>query len=275
MRTLRYALIGCPLGHSLSPAIHAALFELSGVTAEYSLMTIQPDRLDADFSELKELDGFNVTIPHKIPIIAMCDRLDGGAARYGAVNCVKTDGGITGFNTDVYGFTKSIQILGASLSGSVLLLGCGGVGRMMAIETALCGGRLTIAARNPERADAVRREILQSKPDAEVTVTTPDELRGESFELVMNSTPVGMYPNSECSPLDISRLCGVKYAFDVIYNPTETLFLREAAARGIKTLNGLPMLVMQAAMAHKIWYGAAFSQRDIDAVIKKTEGLIR
>lgn len=142
----RFGLIGHPLGHSLSPQIHTRLFELSGEAVDYNLYDITPEDLKGKFDFLAELDGFNVTIPHKVDIIGYCDRLSEGAERYRSVNCLKNGAEKVGYNTDVLGFTKSIELLGASLCSKVLLIGCGGVGRMMAIETALEGGNLTVAA---------------------------------------------------------------------------------------------------------------------------------
>ena len=114
--TKRYDLIGCPLGHSLSPQIHNRLFELSCIDAEYKLTEIKPEELLGKYDYLNALNGFNITIPHKIPIIKFCDELSEGAKRYGSVNCVKNENGKSfGFNTDVIGFVKSVEQLGATL----------------------------------------------------------------------------------------------------------------------------------------------------------------
>ena len=142
----KFGILGHPLGHSLSPQIHERLFALDGEKTDYQMYDIPPEELHGKFGFLAELDGFNITIPHKVSIIDFCDRLDEGAQRYRSVNCVRNGAEKVGYNTDVIGFTKSIAALGASLSSNVLLIGCGGVGRMMAIETALSGGDLTIAA---------------------------------------------------------------------------------------------------------------------------------
>ena len=164
----RFGLIGHPLGHSLSPQIHTRLFELSGEAVDYNLYDITPEDLKGKFDFLAELDGFNVTIPHKVDIIGYCDRLSEGAERYRSVNCLKNGAEKVGYNTDVLGFTKSIELLGASLCSKVLLIGCGGVGRMMAIETALEGGNLTVAALKSDLplAENVEKEIRARKPDA-------------------------------------------------------------------------------------------------------------
>ncbi len=121
----KFCLIGHPLGHSLSPQIHTRLFELSGEKVEYTLEDIAPEELKEKFGFLSEFDGFNITIPHKVGIIDYCDELSEGAERYKSVNCVKNGEKKVGYNTDCIGFTKSIELLGASLGSEVLLIGCG------------------------------------------------------------------------------------------------------------------------------------------------------
>ena len=130
----KYGLIGHPLGHSMSPLIHEKLFALSGITDyTYELIDIVPESLKNSIDMFKELKGFNITIPHKTAIIPMTDRLGESALRYNSVNCVSNDNGIfTGYNTDCDGFLRSAELL--PLGGKVLLLGCGGVGRMIAMN---------------------------------------------------------------------------------------------------------------------------------------------
>lgn len=279
----KFCLIGHPLGHSLSPQIHKRLFELSGENAEYSLEDIAPEELKDKFGFLSEFDGFNITIPHKVSIIDYCDKLSDGANRYRSVNCVKNGAEKLGFNTDCIGFTKSIGLLGASLSSNVLLIGCGGVGRMMAIETALEGGRLTIAALENDLplAANVIGEIQKLKPDAEVkAVKIPADglsnaaLGNEKFDLLVNACPVGMFPKIDRMPCLPEVLDNVQFVFDAIYNPKETLLAKTARSKGCKAMTGMAMLVLQAAAAHEIWDGAEYRNEDIDALISDMEALI-
>ena len=123
----KYALIGHPLGHSMSPFIHKRLFEEAGRSAEYSLEDIAPENLKSQLPELlKSVAGMNVTIPHKVPVIDFIDKLDESALRYNSVNCISNkDGVLTGYNTDCDGFLRSVPE--KALGGNVLLLGCGGV----------------------------------------------------------------------------------------------------------------------------------------------------
>lgn len=279
-----YAIIGYPLGHTLSPNIHERLFKLSGKEANYKKMEIPPEELKNKYSDLSELGGFNITIPHKVPIIDYCDRLDDGAARYGSVNCIKNGEEKVGYNTDVLGFTKSIALLGASLSSKVLLIGCGGVGRMMAIETALNSGDLTIAVLKQDEAlvNAVISEIKNMKPDAEVNVvfiggsvlSLSDLGDKTDFDLLINASPVGMYPKVEFMPCDEDVLKGVKTVFDVVYNPRDTLLVRTATKHGVKAMSGMAMLVLQAVAAHEIWNGSVFNEEDIKLLISDMEALV-
>ncbi len=272
----KFALIGYPLGHSLSPQIHERLFELSGVEAEYKLTEIKPEDLKSQYDYLKSLKGFNITIPHKIAIIDFCDELSEGAARYGSVNCVKIDGDKKiGFNTDVLGFVKSVEKLGASLNSKVCLLGCGGVGRMMAIEAAFQGAELTLAVRKEDIpvAEGIKAEIEKLLPSKKVSVIGLWEMNGD-YDLVVNATPVGMYPKTEFSPLEKSQLKGVKYLFDAIYNPVETTLVKYAGELGAKAANGMDMLVLQAAAAHEIWDGSKYDQEDMVKLISDMEKLV-
>ena len=279
-----YALIGYPLGHSLSPQIHTRLLQLSGVEGGYEKLEIPPEELCGSFEKLSGFSGFNITIPHKVAIMDYCDRLDEGAKRYRSVNCVKNGEEKVGYNTDVLGFTKSIEMLGASLSGKVLLIGCGGVGRMMAIETALSGGELTIAALESDRvlAEKVMAEIAAMKPGAKVNAVyidgalSPDNFGGEMprFDLLINASPVGMYPKTDrmaCAP---EILDNVSYVFDAAYNPKVTLLAKTAREKGAKAMTGMTMLVLQAAAAHEIWNNAHFNDSDLKKLISDMEELV-
>ncbi len=281
----KFGLIGHPLGHSLSPQIHTRLFELSGETVDYRLYDIAPEELQEKQDFLRSLDGFNITIPHKVGIIDYCDRLSDGAQRYRSVNCVANGSEKVGYNTDVMGFTKSIDMLGASLSSDVLLIGCGGVGRMMAIETALSGGNLTIAVLPSDEAlvQQVIAEIKEQKPDSNVKYVlingnclSEEDFGGSypKFDLLINATPVGMYPKTDRMPCAPELLHEVRYVFDVIYNPSETLLARTAHERGAKSMTGMAMLVLQAVAAHEIWDGASYNNEDIDRLISDMEALV-
>ena len=281
----KFGLIGHPLGHSLSPQIHTRLFELSGETVDYQLYDIAPEELSAKADFLASLDGFNITIPHKVGIIDYCDELSEGAKRYRSVNCVANDAKKLGYNTDVMGFTKSIDMLGASLDSDVLVIGCGGVGRMIAIETALSGGNLTVAALRSDEAlvSQAVAEIKAQKSDAKVNVVyisdgalSKEDFGGSfpEFDLLVNACPVGMYPKVDNMPCTAELLEHVKYVFDVVYNPNVTLLAKTAREKGAKAMTGMAMLVLQAVAAHEIWDNATYDKADIDKLISDMEALV-
>ena len=268
----KFALIGHPLGHSMSPLIHEKLFALSGISDfSYDLIDIDPADLKDRIAELKELKGFNITIPHKTAIIPFTDELSESALRYNSVNCISVDNGkLTGYNTDCDGFLRSAEKL--PLGGKVLLIGCGGVGRMIAVEAALHGAQLTIAVipQDVKTAQLAMAEILAKCSSASVKICLISEISG-NFDLLINATPVGMYPKTEaCAVSDeVIENCGS--FFDVIYNPTETLLMKKARALGRTAVGGASMLVYQAVKAHEYWYGGCFETKDIDRIITEVE----
>lgn len=267
----KFGLTGYPLGHSLSPFIHRELMKISNIEGEYGLFEIAPENLDNDIEKLKTLNGFNVTIPHKINIIPFLDSLDEKAKLFSSVNTVKTGAECKGYNTDCDGFLRALDGAGMSLSGNVLLCGAGGVSRMIAFEAALANCRLTIAARSEsiEKAEKLKNEIL-SKTGKTVSVISYDNI-SDGYDLIVNGTPVGMFPKVDKCVLKKEAVLKSKAVYDVIYNPAETLLLKYAKEAGIKYSNGLSMLVWQAAVAQEIWNGTEFSNDDIEKVIKLTE----
>lgn len=268
----KYGLIGHPLGHSMSPLIHERLFSLSGISDySYELIDIAPENLEASEEMLRELKGFNITIPHKMAIIPMTDSLGESAERYNSVNCIANINGVmTGYNTDCDGFLRSAELL--PLGSRVLLVGCGGVGRMIAIEAALHGAELTIAVRpsNVKTAQLVMAEILAKCGEASVKICLISEIQG-SFDLLVNATPVGMYPKTDECAVSDEVIENCLTFFDVIYNPTETLLIKKARALGRMAVGGAAMLVYQAVKAHELWYGGEFSAEDISAIISEVE----
>ena len=269
---LNFCLIGYPLGHSMSPFIHNELFKLKGIEASYELNAIEPEMLNNKVNELKSLRGFNVTIPHKTNIIPFLSELSDRARLFGAVNTVSIDeNGAKGYNTDCFGFLRALEMAGITLGGKVLLCGSGGVSRMFAFESVLANAELTIAVRDADidAAMLIKKEI-EDKLGRTAVVTTLDRVDGE-FDLLINGTPVGMFPNVEACVLPKEKVCRCKAVFDAVYNPQETLLIKYAKEAGIKYSNGLPMLVWQAAVAQEIWLDVEFSMDEVRLVLNKTE----
>ena len=145
----KYAVIGHPIGHTMSPFIHKRLFELSGIDAEYTVVDIEPENFERDYRNiLKKLDGYNITIPHKQRVIPFLDKIDDKAEMYGSVNTVANIDGVSkGYTTDPDGFLKALGYASIPLSGNVVILGCGGVARTMAYEALLKNAALKFAVR--------------------------------------------------------------------------------------------------------------------------------
>ena len=270
----QYTLIGHPLGHSMSPFIHERLFALAGREASYTLTDLAPEQLLAAADSLRQLQGFNITIPHKMAILPILDALDESAARYQSVNCVaQKDGKLIGYNTDCDGFTLSVKDF--PMNGKVLLVGCGGVGRMMALEALRCGADLTIGIlpRHLSRVAAFVDDLKHQMPQASVRYALTEDLN-EPFDVLLNASPVGMYPNSTDCPVSDALIDQADYFFDVIYNPTQTVLLRKAQAQGKVVMGGAAMLVLQAVRAHEIWNGDSYTPEQIASIIQEMEAKI-
>lgn len=272
-----YGLLGFPLRHTMSPPIHQRLFELEGVSDfDYTLKEYSPEELSEKISDVLALDGFNITIPHKVEIIKYIDELADSAKRYNSVNCVvKKDGKYIGYNTDCDGFLRSIEAAGGKLDGSVLQCGCGGVGRMIAVECVRHGAKLTVSVPEgfEDTVEPVREYARANGFSDDIKVVHPNEIEGK-FDTLINASPVGMFPKVENCPVteDIIANCG--FVFDVIYNPERTKLMQTAEKHGIKTCGGMAMLVWQAVVAHEIWSGANYSDSDIAKLISDMHKLM-
>lgn len=271
----KFALIGHPLGHSMSPLIHEKLFALSGLAdTSYELIDIAPEDIAGSRGTLEALRGLNVTIPHKQAVIPLVDELGESALRYNSVNCINNDGGrLIGYNTDCDGFLRSAEQL--PIGGNVAILGCGGVGRMIAIEVARHGGNITIAVipQDVKNAQLLMAEILAKSSGASVRITDISTLEG-SYDLLINATPVGMYPKVDACAVSDTVIENSGSVFDVIYNPKETLLMKKARALGKTAVGGASMLVYQAVKAHEIWYGGSFKTEDIAGIITDVENAV-
>lgn len=277
---MKYCVLGESLKHTMSPPIHKRLFELRSREFEYEITELTGDKLKENEGYFDSLGGYNITIPHKLAIMDLCDKLDATALRYGAVNCVANkDGQSIGYNTDCDGFVMSIRLMGASLSGKVLLIGCGGVGRMIATECAMAGAELTIAVLQSDMEmarSAVEsiRKLSECKSENIDIITIDNIPKDEKYDLLVNATPVGMYPKNDACPVseDIIRNCS--YAFDVIYNPIQTKLIKTARENGAVAMGGMAMLVLQAVSAHTIWDGDTYTDDEINAIISEMESAI-
>ena len=271
MSTKHYAVIGHPIGHTMSPFIHKRLFDLAGIDADYTKFDIAPENLAAEYENtLKHLNGYNITIPHKQSIIPLIDGLDDKAKMYGSVNTVANTGGkATGYTTDPDGFIKAIEAAGISLDGRIMILGCGGVARTMAYEIALRGKPFEFAVRREDvgKAGLLCLDITRKLPETEVSFGLIDQIIG-TVDVLINATPVGMYPKVDEQPIHNCAIGRCGAVFDAIYNPLETALVKRARANGSKAEGGMSMLVWQAVVAHQIWDGSEYDSRDIEQLCR-------
>lgn len=274
--TSKYKLIGYPLSHSLSPFIHERLFQLSRKNSIYDLYSISQQDFDANIDSLLENDGFNVTIPYKMQIMDHLDKIDEKAKLYNSVNTVNCGQENVGYNTDCYGFLHGIHSMGTSLKdGPVLLLGAGGSAHMIATEAVLAGAKLTIAVRaqSLHKGEQLRAQLMNVNAAAYIRVVDISQVSG-SYNLIVNATPVGMFPHVNECPISEEVVKSANYVYDLIYNPIQTNLLKLAEENGKGWANGLSMLVWQAVYAHKIWYQAEFRTEDIEQLIRDAEQAI-
>lgn len=275
----KYAILGEVLKHTMSPPIHKRLFELRERDFEYEVVEFSAEELAEKASYLNSMNGYNITIPHKVEIIKYLDKLDESAKRYNSVNCVDNkDGVLTGYNTDCDGFLETVRSMGAKLSGEVLLVGCGGVGRMIAIESALAGASLNIAVLESDMplAYQAEKEIKAMKEDAKINIVLNTEIDlSKHYDLIVNACPVGMYPKVDACPVSDEVINRCDAVFDLIYNPGETMLIKKAKAMGKKAVGGMAMLVWQAVSAHKIWDNDEYTSDEINSIIEEMNEIVK
>jgi shikimate dehydrogenase len=254
----RYALIGEKLGHSYSKLIHERYFSLSGRDSlTYELIQIPKQNLKEEFARIsKEFAGINVTIPYKIDVMQFLDGISDEAQKIGAVNTVKfTDGGAFGYNTDYFGFKHTLEANAISIKGkNVVILGTGGASKAAVnVCKDLGAADITFVSTRPSVSN-----------DCKV-IGYNDKIKGD---VLINCTPVGMYPNVDKSPLN-ELDSSFTAVVDMIYNPSVTCLMQKASDMGKKAVNGLMMLTSQAIYAEAIWHGEEVNKNIIDTVFNE------
>lgn len=235
---MRVGLIGNPLGHSFSPRLHAAFG-----TADYELHPIPAEALPAFFRE-RAFEGVNVTIPHKIAVIPLLDELHPSAEECGAVNTVVNRGGkLTGYNTDIFGMSFALAHAGISLSGRhVVILGSGGTSHTArALAKREGAASVTVVSRSGEVNYSNISELVET-------------------EIVINTTPVGMFPHADASPVDLTVFPRLKGVFDAVFNPLRTRLIEQAENLGVPVASGLLMLTAQAKAAGILFRGGDYAE---------------
>lgn len=263
MTRSRLGIIGNPLGHSLSPVLHAAVIGKLGLAYTYEKWELAEAELPAFMEEARRpasgILGFNVTIPYKEKVIPFLDRLDPACARLGAVNTVKVEEGLlVGYNTDGLGFLESLERHGADFrSRPVLLLGAGGAAKGIALTLAEEGaGTLDLAVRDPGKGEELARRIREAGAGSAVLSWTDlPKLDLHPYGLIVQTTPLGMKNVGGAPDLLYGSLRGDQVAADIVYNPLDTEFLKRCRVAGARTIGGLEMLVYQGYHSFRIWTG--------------------
>ncbi len=240
----RYGLIGYPLGHSFSKKFFTEKFGREDIPdAQYDLFPLERIAdLPAVLTQYPELCGLNVTIPYKESVIPLLHELDETARAVGAVNCIKIQKDkLIGYNTDVVGFERSLNgILDGSRKSIALILGTGGASKAVTFVLKKLGIPFQLVSRHPKAANEISYDAMVAKE--------------EPATLLINTTPSGTFPDIETMPpVPIDFFKPGMFVYDLIYNPAETLLLREAKSRGCLVKNGLEMLKLQAEAAWEIW----------------------
>lgn len=258
-------LIGYPLGHSLSPQIHTAALRACGLEGDYSLFPVYPtdtQGLKDLFSRLRsgELQGLNVTIPHKQNVMQLLDELTPTAGSIGAVNTIYLcKGKLIGDNTDAPGFLSDLQRFLTTETQrhgdlNALVLGAGGSARAVVYSLLQDGWEVTLAARRREQA----RQLAASFANYRLNIVdfSLSKIKLSNVSLVVNTTPIGMTPSTSQSPwpedLPLPPHAAI---YDLVYNPRETKLVKDTCSQGLSAATGLGMLIEQAALAFEIWTG--------------------
>ncbi|MCF6238761.1 MAG: shikimate dehydrogenase [Candidatus Marinimicrobia bacterium] len=260
---MKFAVIGDPLRQSVSDFMHGWIYEQLGLEGEYKKIKVPADGLErwVGLPSAKKLDGFNVTIPHKSAIIPYLDDINARTAPIGAVNCIRRhDGKLTGYNTDWYGFVKSLEAANVDLTGKkVVVLGSGGAARAITFGLARIGaGLTTIIARDPKRAKTMIKDLGDSAEGLKITGCAWDGSAVEPIEkayCLVNCTPIGMKPKTRETPLDGDILASIDVVVDTIFSPLNTRLLSEAIFSDCQTVSGLDMYLYQAMASVDIWFG--------------------
>jgi shikimate dehydrogenase len=261
---MKAVLIGWPIHHSISPAMHHAALQTLGIEGGYSLLPVErAEDLEKTLKELKtdpEWSGANVTVPYKEKVIPHLDRLEGAAAELKAVNTVVRQGDrLIGHNTDMPGFLADLRRNGMDVpSKQAVVIGSGGAARAVVLGLVSGGYTISLIAVIHEQAIALAAELGHRR--VEVLGWEEPKLadKVKAAGLIVNTSPVGMWPKVEATPWPAGlALPGSACVYDVVYNPFETRFLREAGKGGCKTASGLGMLVEQGALAFELWTGVS------------------
>jgi shikimate dehydrogenase len=247
--TSLFGLIGNPVAHSLSPVMHNQAFAATDYNGVYLAFRVTDPGTAINGIKALNFRGVSVTLPHKVAVMEHLDEIDETAAQIGAVNTISNNQGrLIGYNTDCAGAIEALKTQTSIKDKSVALIGAGGAARAIGFGLVAAGGRVTILNRSRTNGERLARD-LQSE------FAPLNDWRLGRYEILINTTPVGMHPETEATPIPKEELSKDMVIMDIVYNPLETRFLKEAAAIGCRTINGVDMFVFQGVQQFELWTG--------------------
>lgn len=274
--TVVYGIVGDPVSHSLSPLMHNAAFRALDLDCVYVPFPVPRGSAEvaAIAARNMRLGGLNVTVPHKVDIMTFLDCTDSSARRIGAVNTVVTEGGkLTGYNTDALGFARALDAYSVDVKDrEVLVLGAGGAARAVVFSLLDRGAKVTVLNRDVVKAASLARDVAAETIGGIAHGALSDERLDEYVSgctLLVNATSVGMHPRPNESPCPRRLLRPGLAVCDIVYNPLETLLLREARECGAVVIPGDEMLVQQGALAFELWTGVAAPVEIMRATVRQ------
>ena len=260
----KFGLLGEKLGHSYSKEIHEIFFELTGKKASYEMIEREIGEIEELMKNIRngKFNGINVTIPYKLEVIKYLDEVSETAKKIGAVNTVTfRDGKLVGDNSDYFGFLKTLELNGIDVAGKkVLVLGTGGASK------AIYNGLVDSGAESVFLATIIEHDPFKVRnQDRLIHYSSIAGLR--NIELIVNCTPVGMYPAVDNCPLEDKNLIDVNAVVDIVYNPEETVLMKKYRQKGVKVIsNGLMMLISQAIKSEEIWNEEEYSVEILEKI---------
>jgi shikimate dehydrogenase len=254
-----FAVLGDPIGHSMSPMMHNDLFAFYDMDAHYHPFQVKTNQLRDAVKGLKAIGitGFNVTVPHKSAIIPLLDGMDELAAEIGAVNTVVNENGhLIGYNTDGLGFLEGLKsIIPSFAEKKIVMIGAGGAARAIYFTLVKSGSKtVDISNRTVEKAQNLINECSHPVSSKAFTLEEVSQRLGE-YEIIIQTTNIGMFPFVTEIPCSLTNLHENSLVCDIIYNPLESKFLQEAKQKGAMIQNGIDMFVYQGALAFEKWTG--------------------
>ncbi len=267
---------GKPVDENPTGVMEEAAYRARGLNFRYLNIKVEPEDLGTAMAAVRAfgMKGINLTIPHKVRVLEYLDEISEAAKIIGAVNTVvNRDGKLWGENTDGKGFITSLENEGVSLNGKqIVILGAGGAARAIGVECALAGAsRITIVNRSRERGETLAKLIGEKTPAQAQYVPWEGTYQVEpGTDILINATSIGLYPDVDGKPdVDYGTVTADMVVSDVVFNPPETPFLREAAGRGAHTVNGLGMLANQGALNFTLWTGEEAPVEVMEETLRK------